>query len=118
MDCDNGNTEHPYSDHTVSSCNILILKSLCKSGPSRKEIHPVKKHAFKIALTAFVLINFHYFSPLLFYLISFSRGIQLHVNHQLCELNKCFLEQFNSVSELSGPDQTAAQHEMSLWVNC
>ncbi|KAG7999341.1 hypothetical protein GBF38_000139 [Nibea albiflora] len=55
---------------TISTCNILILKSLRRSGPSRKDIHPVKKRAFKIVLTAFVLINFHYISPLVFYLLT------------------------------------------------
>lgn len=54
---------------TISTCNIFILKSLCKSGSRRKEIHPVKKRAFKIVLTAFVLINLHYLSPLTFYLL-------------------------------------------------
>ncbi|XP_059192414.1 G-protein coupled receptor 15-like [Centropristis striata] len=54
---------------TITTCNILILKSLCQSGPSNKEVHPVKKRAFKTVLTALVLINIHYLIPCLEYLI-------------------------------------------------
>ncbi len=53
----------------ISTCNILILKSLRQSGPSRKEVHPVKKRAFKIVLTAFVLVNIHYLPPLTEYML-------------------------------------------------
>ncbi|XP_037619959.1 uracil nucleotide/cysteinyl leukotriene receptor-like [Sebastes umbrosus] len=49
---------------TISTCNILILKSLCQSGPGRKEVHPVKKRAFKTVLTMLVLVNVHYLPPL------------------------------------------------------
>lgn len=49
----------------LAACNILILKSLRKSGPGRKDVHPAKKRAFKLALTAFLLINFHYLPPLM-----------------------------------------------------
>lgn len=54
----------------ISACNILILKSLCKSGPGSKEVHPAKKRAFKLALTAFLLVNFHYLPPLMENLLS------------------------------------------------
>lgn len=54
----------------ISTCNILILKSLRQSGPSRREVHPVKKRAFKIVLTAFVLVNFHYLPRLTEHLLS------------------------------------------------
>ncbi len=53
----------------ISTCNILILKSLRQSGPSRKEVHPVKKRAFRIVLTAFVLVIFHYLPPAILYLL-------------------------------------------------
>lgn len=53
----------------ISMCSILILKSLRKSGPSRKEVHPAKKRAFKLVLSAFVLVNFHYLPPLIEYLL-------------------------------------------------
>nr|XP_046234614.1 uracil nucleotide/cysteinyl leukotriene receptor-like [Scatophagus argus] len=53
----------------ISTCNILILKSLSKSGPSRKEVHPVKKRAFKLVLTTFVMVNFHYLPPVGEYLL-------------------------------------------------
>lgn len=49
----------------ISTCTILIVKSLRKSGPNRKEVHPVKRRAFKLVLTSFVLVNFHYIPPLL-----------------------------------------------------
>lgn len=54
----------------ISTCNILILRSLRQSGPSRKEVHPVKKRAFNIVLTAFALVNFHYLPRLSEYLLS------------------------------------------------
>lgn len=54
----------------ISTCNILILKSLCKSGPGREDVHPAKKRAFKVALTAFLLVNFHYLPPLMENLLS------------------------------------------------
>lgn len=53
----------------ISTCSILILKSLCKSGPSRKDVHPAKKRAFKLVLTTFLLIIFHYLPPLVEYLL-------------------------------------------------
>ena len=53
----------------ISTCNILILKSLRQSGPNRKEVHPMKKRAFKIVMTAFVLVNFHYLPPFTEYLL-------------------------------------------------
>lgn len=51
------------------TCTLLILKSLYKSGPSKKEVHPAKKRAFKLVLTSFVLVSFHYIPPLSEYLI-------------------------------------------------
>lgn len=54
---------------TISTCNILILHSLRQSGPNKKEVHPVKKRAFKIVLTALVLVNIHYIPPLIEYVI-------------------------------------------------
>lgn len=53
----------------ISTCNILILKSLRKSGPNGKDVHPVKKRAFKIVLTVFVLINVHYLPPVTEYML-------------------------------------------------
>ncbi|XP_034543547.1 allatostatin-A receptor-like [Notolabrus celidotus] len=53
----------------ISTCSFLILKSLHQAGPSKKEVHPVKKRAFKIVLTAFVLINIHYIPPVIEYLL-------------------------------------------------
>lgn len=49
----------------ISSCNTLILKSLRKSGPSKKEVHPAKKRAFKLVLSAFLLVNIHFFLPVI-----------------------------------------------------
>lgn len=49
----------------ISSCTFNILRFLCKSGPSRKEIHPVKRRASNIVLTSYVLLNFHYIPPLI-----------------------------------------------------
>lgn len=53
----------------ISSCTFNILRFLCKSGPSRKEIHPVKRRASNIVLTSYVLLNFHYIPPLFEHLI-------------------------------------------------
>ncbi|KAM7394633.1 hypothetical protein PAMP_021421 [Pampus punctatissimus] len=53
----------------ISTCNILILRSLRQSGPNRKEINPVKKRAFKIVLTTFVLVNVHYLPPIIEFLL-------------------------------------------------
>lgn len=53
----------------TSACNILVLRSLRQSGPGRREVHPVKKRAFKIVLTVFMLINVHYMPTLLEYLL-------------------------------------------------
>ncbi|AWP05223.1 putative c-C chemokine receptor type 8-like [Scophthalmus maximus] len=53
----------------ISTCNILILKSLRQAGPSGKEVHPVKKRAFKIVLTSFVLVNIHYLPSVLEFLL-------------------------------------------------
>nr|XP_019958237.1 PREDICTED: uracil nucleotide/cysteinyl leukotriene receptor-like isoform X2 [Paralichthys olivaceus] len=53
----------------TSTCNVLILRSLRQTGPSRKELHPVKKRAFKIVLTSFVLIIVHYSPSFLEYLL-------------------------------------------------
>nr|XP_020499694.1 G-protein coupled receptor 15-like [Labrus bergylta] len=53
----------------ISTCNILILKSLHQAGPGKKKVHPVKKRAFKVVLTAFVLVNIHYIPPVIEYLI-------------------------------------------------
>lgn len=53
----------------ISTCNILILKSLCQSGPSKKEIHPMKKRAFKLVLSAFVLVIAHYLPPVTEYML-------------------------------------------------
>lgn len=49
----------------ISTCNILIFRSLRQSGPSGKEVHPIKKRALKIVLTAFLLVNFHYMPPVI-----------------------------------------------------
>lgn len=54
----------------ISSCTFNILRFLCKSGPSRKEIHPVKRRASNIVLTSYVLLNFHYIPPLIEHLIT------------------------------------------------
>lgn len=53
----------------ISACKILILKSLRHSGPGKKEVHPVKKRAFRVVLTAFVLINVHYLPPVVEYML-------------------------------------------------
>ncbi|XP_071360254.1 P2Y purinoceptor 4-like [Trachinotus anak] len=50
-------------------CNILILRSLRQTGPGKKEVHPVKKRAFRIVLTSFVLVNIHYLPALTEYLL-------------------------------------------------
>lgn len=50
---------------TISTCNILVLKSLRQSGPNKKEVHPVKKRAFNTVLTALVLVNIHYLPPVI-----------------------------------------------------
>ncbi|XP_069022931.1 G-protein coupled receptor 15-like [Embiotoca jacksoni] len=52
----------------ISTCNILILKSLRKSGPNKK-LHPAKKRAFKLVLSSFVLVNVHYLPPISEYLL-------------------------------------------------
>ncbi|XP_026153687.1 proteinase-activated receptor 3 [Mastacembelus armatus] len=44
-------------------CNITILWVLRQSGPSRDEMHPVKKRAFKIVLIILAIIVFNYFPP-------------------------------------------------------
>ncbi|XP_034004119.1 galanin receptor type 2-like [Trematomus bernacchii] len=49
---------------TISTCNVLILKSLRRPGPGGKDLHPVKKRAFKIVFTALVMMNFHYLPSL------------------------------------------------------
>lgn len=51
----------------ISACNILMLRSLRQTGPNRKEVHPVKRRAFKIVLTSFVLVIAHYIPPLIEY---------------------------------------------------
>lgn len=53
----------------ISSCNTLILKSLRKSGPSKKEVHPAKKRAFKLVLSAFLLVNVHYLPSVIVYIL-------------------------------------------------
>lgn len=53
----------------ISSCNTLILKSLRKSGPSKKEVHPAKKRAFNLVLSAFLLVNIHYLPPVIEYIL-------------------------------------------------
>ncbi|XP_070684179.1 P2Y purinoceptor 3-like [Pempheris klunzingeri] len=53
----------------ISTCNILILKSLRQSGPNTKAVHPVKMRALKIVLTTLVLVNFHYTPSLVEYLL-------------------------------------------------
>lgn len=53
----------------ISSCTFNILRFLCKSGPNRKEVHPAKRRAFKLVLTSYVLLNFHYIPPLIEYRI-------------------------------------------------
>lgn len=53
----------------ISSCTFNVLRFLCKSGPSRKEVHPVKRRASNIVLTSYVLLNFHYIPPLIEHLI-------------------------------------------------
>lgn len=53
----------------ISTCNILILRSLLQTGPSKKEVHPAKKRAFKIVLTAFVFLNIHYIPSVSEYLL-------------------------------------------------
>ncbi|KAK9540943.1 hypothetical protein VZT92_003360 [Zoarces viviparus] len=53
----------------MTTCNILILRSLRQLGPGRKEVHPVKKRAFKTVLTASVLVNVHYLPPVGEYLL-------------------------------------------------
>ncbi|XP_034048905.1 proteinase-activated receptor 3 [Thalassophryne amazonica] len=44
-------------------CNISILWLLRQSGPSRDEMHPVKKRAFKMVLIILTIIVFNYFPP-------------------------------------------------------
>lgn len=51
----------------ISSCSIQILRSLHSSGPGKKEVHPVKKRAFRIVLTSLVLINALYLPSILEY---------------------------------------------------
>lgn len=58
-----------FSTVVITTCSTLILKSLRQSGPSRKEVHPVKKRAFKIVLSALVIINVHYLPPIGEYLL-------------------------------------------------
>lgn len=53
----------------ISTCNILILRSLQQSGPSRKEVNPVKKRAYKIVLTTFMLVNIQYLPTLTEFLV-------------------------------------------------
>lgn len=49
----------------ITTCTFRILWFLCKSGPSRKEVHPAKWRASKLILTSYALINFHYIPPLI-----------------------------------------------------
>lgn len=51
----------------ISACTINVLRFLCKSGPSRKEIHPAKRRACKLVLTSYVLLIFHYIPTLIDY---------------------------------------------------
>ncbi|XP_053275744.1 olfactory receptor 10P1-like [Pleuronectes platessa] len=44
----------------ISTCSVLILRSLRQTGPGGKELHPMKRRAFKIVLTSFVLVIVHY----------------------------------------------------------
>ncbi|KAF3702003.1 Proteinase-activated receptor 3 [Channa argus] len=44
-------------------CNIAILWVLRQSGPSRDEMHPVKKRAFKMVLIILAIIVVNYFPP-------------------------------------------------------
>lgn len=44
----------------ISICTIRTLKFLRKSGPGRKEVHPMKRRASKLVLASYVLINIHY----------------------------------------------------------
>ncbi|XP_034437522.1 olfactory receptor 10P1-like [Hippoglossus hippoglossus] len=53
----------------ISTCSVLILRSLSQTGPGRKELHPMKKRAFKIVLTSFVLVIVHYSPSTLEYLL-------------------------------------------------
>lgn len=53
----------------ISACNILMLRSLRQTGPSKKKVHPVKRRAFKIVLTSFVLVIAHYIPPLVEYVL-------------------------------------------------
>lgn len=49
---------------TISTSNVLILKSLRRPGPGGKDLHPVKKRAFKMVFTALVMVDFHYLPSL------------------------------------------------------
>ncbi|KAG7222519.1 hypothetical protein INR49_016207 [Caranx melampygus] len=51
----------------ISTCSVQILRSLHSSGPGKKEVHPVKKRAFRIVLTSLVLVNVLYFPSILEY---------------------------------------------------
>lgn len=46
---------------TITTCGVQILRSLHSSGPGKKEVHPVKKRAFKIVLTSLLLVDVLYF---------------------------------------------------------
>lgn len=51
----------------ISACTINVLRFLCKSGPSRKKIHPAKRRASKLVLISYVLLIFHYIPTLIDY---------------------------------------------------
>lgn len=71
----------------ISTCTFKILQSLRKSGPSRKEVHPVKRRAFKIVLTSYVLLNLHYIPSL--------------IEHQLRQYGPEYLQSFSPVSTVT-----------------
>lgn len=53
-------------------CNILVLLSLRQTGPNKKEVHPVKRRAFKIVLTSSLLLNLHYLPMVVESILKFS----------------------------------------------
>ncbi|XP_068178520.1 allatostatin-A receptor-like [Antennarius striatus] len=53
----------------ISCCSVRILRSLLQSGPGRKELHPAKRRAFKLVLTALVMVLVHYLPPVVEYLL-------------------------------------------------
>ncbi|XP_068607274.1 allatostatin-A receptor-like [Brachionichthys hirsutus] len=53
----------------ISSCNARMLGSLRKSGPGGKAVHPVKKRAFKLVLTALLVVVLHYVPPVVEYVL-------------------------------------------------